>query len=119
MRFLLDENVDARLRPFLMAAGHDVTAIIHDYPAALDDNTVLSIAVRESRVILTRDTDFGELIYREKRPHAGVILLRLRARALWHLQSRVTQAIDRLTNEPQFLVVTTARLGSTSLMPCC
>ena len=106
MRLLLDENVDARLRPFLMTEGHDVTAIIHDYPAALDDETVLSIAVRESRVILTRDTDFGELIHRENRPHAGVILLRLRARALWHLQSRVTQAIERLTDEPQFLVVT-------------
>ncbi|HLG11077.1 MAG TPA: DUF5615 family PIN-like protein [Dehalococcoidia bacterium] len=106
MRFLLDENVDARLSPFLIAAGHDVTAIVHDYPAALDDETVLSIAVREGRVILTRDTDFGELIYRRRMPHAGIILIRLRGRALWHLQARVTQAVARLTNEPQFLVVT-------------
>jgi predicted nuclease of predicted toxin-antitoxin system len=106
MRLLLDENVDARLRSFLVELGHDVTAVIYDYPAALDDDTILSTALSEDRVILTGDTDFGELIYRDKRRHAGVILLRLRARALWHLQARVTQAIERPTNEPRFLVVT-------------
>ena len=106
MRLLLDENVDARLRPLLIASAHDVTSILHDYPTALSDETILSLAVQENRVILTADTDFGELVFRRKLPHAGLILMRMRSRALWHVQARVEQAILRVGSEPLFVVVT-------------
>jgi predicted nuclease of predicted toxin-antitoxin system len=38
---------------------------------------VLAIATAEQRVLLTNDKDFGELIFRRRLPHAGVILFRL------------------------------------------
>lgn len=79
MKFLLDENAEYRLAAFLIGQGHDVTAIAHDYPHALTDQDVLSIARRERRVLITNDLDFGELIFRQGRPHHGVILLRLPA----------------------------------------
>lgn len=77
MRFLLDESADYPLAAFLIAAGHDVTAIAHDYPAALKDQDVLGIARREQRIVITNDKDFGELIVRQRLAHAGVILFRL------------------------------------------
>src|SRR6266508_1254686 len=77
MRFLLDESADYPLADFLRVLGHDVTAIAHDYPHALKDNEVLEIAVKEQRIVITNDRDFGELIVRRHLPHAGVILFRL------------------------------------------
>ena len=77
MRFLLDENVDTRLALFLRRQGHDVTAIVQDYGHALGDHEVLAIAAREQRVLITDDLDFGELVVRERLPHAGVLLFRL------------------------------------------
>lgn len=43
----------------------------------MDDPGVLARAVAESRILLTDDKDFGELVVREGRPHRGVVLLRL------------------------------------------
>lgn len=77
MKFLLDESADYPLVHFLRGIGHDVTAIAHDYPGALKDHEVLEIAVREGRVVIANDKDFGELVVRRRLPHAGVILFRL------------------------------------------
>ena len=55
MRFLLDESADFRLLKYLTDNGHDVTAISRDYPQSLSDMEVLSIAVQEQRILITRD----------------------------------------------------------------
>jgi len=79
MKFLLDENVDRRLVPFLKQSGHDVTAIAYEYPPGLLDEQVLALAAKEKRILLTNDrSDFGELIFRHHHPHCGVILFRLK-----------------------------------------
>lgn len=79
MKFLLDESADFPLALHLRAAGHDVTAVAHDYPNALHDEEVLAIARQEQRILITNDHDFGELIFRRRLPHSGVILFRLGA----------------------------------------
>jgi predicted nuclease of predicted toxin-antitoxin system len=76
VRFLLDENAEARIAAFLLGRGHDPTRVGHDYPAGLPDEEVLALAYEESRVLITNDKDFGELVVRGRRPHAGVILFR-------------------------------------------
>jgi predicted nuclease of predicted toxin-antitoxin system len=77
MKFLLDENVDARLKDHLTRLRHDVTRVGSDYPRGLPDRDVLSTALAESRLLITNDRDFGELVFRLRRHHQGVILLRL------------------------------------------
>ena len=61
----------------LSAHGHDVTAIAHDYPMSLPDCDVLALAVSEDRILITNDSDFGDLIFRQGRAHRGVIYSRL------------------------------------------
>ena len=43
----------------------------------LDDSDVLSLAVEDDRILITADKDFGEMVFRERRLHKGIILLRL------------------------------------------
>src|SRR5713226_5817812 len=78
MKFLLDADVEYRLATSLQSAGHDVKTIARDYPRALADHAVLAIAVKEKRVLLTNDRDYGELIFRQHLPHCGVIYFRLK-----------------------------------------
>jgi predicted nuclease of predicted toxin-antitoxin system len=58
--------------------------------------------------LLTSDKDFGEKVYREKRPHHGVILLRLddeRSKLKIEVLDRLLHAYaDRIPD--QFVVVT-------------
>lgn len=82
MRFLFDQSADFRLIPELTGAGHDVTAVSRDYPGGVDDQTVLATAVRERRILVTADLDFGEMVVRQGLPHASIILMRLPGAAL-------------------------------------
>ncbi len=43
----------------------------------MDDDGVLRRAVAEDRILVTNDKDFGEMVFRDGRPHKGVVLLRL------------------------------------------
>lgn len=82
MRFLLDESVDARLQAYLQRDGHDVTSVRLDHRPGMPDHEVLAVAREEGRILLTNDRDFGELIFRQRLPHQGVILFRLQSVSL-------------------------------------
>jgi predicted nuclease of predicted toxin-antitoxin system len=77
MRFLLDQSTDARLGVHFRSLGHDATRIGTEHPAGLSDRSVLAIAEREGRILITDDRDFGDLVVRSQQPHAGIIYLRL------------------------------------------
>jgi predicted nuclease of predicted toxin-antitoxin system len=76
LRLLADENIAAPLVHALRSAGHDVTYVAELAPGLTDD-AVLSLARQESRLLLTEDRDFGELVFRLMKNPPGIILLRL------------------------------------------
>jgi predicted nuclease of predicted toxin-antitoxin system len=76
MSLLADESVARPIIERLRADGHSLAAIAELSPAAPDDQ-VLAEAERTQAVLLTEDKDFGELVYRRRQPHHGVVLLRL------------------------------------------
>lgn len=76
MNLLADECVAAEIVARLRADGH-VVETVGDAAAGIDDEEVLSRAAGSGRVLVTADKDFGELVYRLGRAHAGVVLLRL------------------------------------------
>lgn len=77
MKFLIDENVEFKVADFLKTSGHNIKVISRDYPNALADQEVLNIAKTEERILITNDRDFGELIFKKKLSHSGVIYLKL------------------------------------------
>ena len=86
-RLLADESCDFAVVRALRAAGHDVAVIVESAPGTPDDN-VIDLAVREARILITEDTDFGQLVYAHAHPSAGVILLRFPAAVRGDLGSR-------------------------------
>ena len=76
MKFLADEGIDRSIVNELRALGFDVFYVIEDV-RSLDDDILLQIARDENRILITRDKDFGELVFRLNKAHAGVILIRL------------------------------------------
>ena len=75
MRFLADESCDFAVVQALRAAGHDVVAIAEVSPR-LDDEIVIRQAVREERILITEDKDFGQLVYASHQKTSGVIFFR-------------------------------------------
>ncbi len=61
---------------WLREVGCDVAAVREIDPRA-GDSEILKLAVEDSRIVLTMDKDFGELVYRLGKTHAGVLVLRM------------------------------------------
>ena len=76
MNLLADEGVDKPIVDLLRNNGFDVVYILETNPGA-DDEFILAMANADERILLTQDKDFGELVFRLKNTHFGVILIRL------------------------------------------
>lgn len=76
MRFVVDECLGAAVVRWLDGEGHDVVSVYEATRGALDED-ILALAVRDDRIVITADKDFGDLVFRDQYPHRGVILLRL------------------------------------------
>ncbi len=74
--FLADEGVDKPIVMALRNASFDVSYILETHPGA-EDSFILESAFYEQRILITQDKDFGELVYRLKQVHYGVLLIRL------------------------------------------
>ena len=75
MTFVADEGVDSSIVAKLRE-DHQVLYILEMSPSIADDE-VLDKANDARALLVTADKDFGELVFRLKRIHNGVILLRL------------------------------------------
>ena len=76
MKFLANENIPSICVAMLEAAGHDVLHVVRACPGA-SDTDILKLARSQGRIVITFDRDYGELVFRLKKPlPAGVVYLR-------------------------------------------
>ena len=94
MRLLADESCDFSVVRALRGAGHDVIAVVELFPS-LDDSLILDLALREQRVLLTEDKDFGQLVYANAQPSSGVIFIRYPANLRTTLPNTVVTFIEK------------------------
>ena len=73
---MIDENIAGSVINRLRQAGHTLI-LAQDVVLGLQDEDVLAYAFQANAVVLTEDTDFGDLVMRQRLPSPGVILLRL------------------------------------------
>ena len=76
LKFVLDVGVGNKVWQYLTANGYDAKLITAINPS-MSDSDILFIAENESRMVITMDKDFGELVYHSGKVHKGVLLLRL------------------------------------------
>ena len=77
MKFLANENFPGPSITLLQENNIDLISIAEDYQG-ISDEQVMKIAIEEDRIILTHDSDYGELIFKYGyKPHEGVIYFRI------------------------------------------
>ncbi len=69
VKFLFEVGVGIKAEQAVADLGFDVKS--------LPDPPILRLAREESRILVTMDKDFGELVYRSQHGHVGVLLLRM------------------------------------------
>src|SRR5229473_7302267 len=111
MKLLVDECTGPAVAHWLEHQGHDVFSV-YDPARGIDDDEVIGIAQAEGRILITNDRGFGEKVFRERRPHHGVVFLRLAnersANKIRVLDQLISQHSDALSS--RFIVVTETRI---------
>ncbi len=107
MRFLVDECTGPAVARWLRDQSHEVFSVYGE-AAGMADNDILDKAYSEDWILITNDKDFGEKVYREKRPHHGVIFLRLQDERAAAKIDAMEKLLDGYENQlaDTFVVVT-------------
>lgn len=74
---LADENFPRNSFNLLKEEGYDIKHIQVDN-ASISDHEVIKIAIDENRIIITFDSDFGELVFKTGYKPRGIIFFRWR-----------------------------------------
>jgi predicted nuclease of predicted toxin-antitoxin system len=93
MRFLLDQDVYAITARFLSDAGHDVVLVSRIGLSQASDEEILRTAQEQNRILVTRDRDYGNLVFVRAIGY-GVLYLRV-------LPSTVNSVHDELARVTQ------------------
>jgi predicted nuclease of predicted toxin-antitoxin system len=111
VKFLADESVDRQVVDRLRQDDHVVWYVAEMEPG-ISDGAVLDLANREAALLLTADKDFGELVYRQYRLAAGVVLIRLAGLSPTSKAKVVASAINKHAPElpGAFAVITPGRI---------
>jgi len=76
MRILADENIPLSVVKALKEEGHDIVTLYDLGKTGITDESVVDVAEREDRIILTLDLDFGHIYYFTKRGLVNIIVVR-------------------------------------------
>jgi predicted nuclease of predicted toxin-antitoxin system len=76
MRLLLDQDVYAVTARFLVDAGYDVVLVAQIGLSQASDEEILRTAQEQNRILITRDRDYGNLVF-VRAMGSGVIYLRI------------------------------------------
>ena len=105
MRFLADMGVSLLVVDWLRQSGHDATHLREEHLQTLPNGEIFEKAVREHRIVLTFDLDFGEIVALSKGKRAGVILFRLQNARAEHVIRRLAVLFSNAPPSFENLVV--------------
>jgi predicted nuclease of predicted toxin-antitoxin system len=111
VRFLADENVHGDIVAWLRSLGQDVLCAA-DAMSGSSDERVLAVARDESRILITDDKDFGELVFRQHLAGHGIILIRLTVPSIQQRIQRLTALwpVVREHAEGKFIVISDRKI---------
>jgi len=106
MQFLADENLEKPIVDWLREEGHDVIYIAEEAPS-IKDEKIIQLALKENRILITNDKDFGELVFHYGNITSGIILIRSKDKRFQKKLELVKQVLKEIKNKisGNFIVV--------------
>jgi predicted nuclease of predicted toxin-antitoxin system len=99
VRFLLDECLLPQMAELLRAAGHDCAHTCELGLGGQPDEQIMALADRDNRILISADTDFGELLANAPVLAPSVILLRRTDKRAGSLAAVVIANLEQVTED--------------------
>jgi predicted nuclease of predicted toxin-antitoxin system len=104
----IDENVPPECAAKLRAAGFSADSVLDEALSGTDDDALLKVCQRESRVLLTLDLDFADIRSYPPETHAGIVVLRPESqdkRTLLSMTERLARVLTGKSPHRQLWIV--------------
>ncbi len=111
MKFLTDQDVYAVTVSVLNGLGHDVVTASQLGLAQAEDAELLRVAQEQGRIFVTRDRDFGNIVFVQG-SGAGVVYLRMAPATVTLVHSELERVLTLYTEQElqtSFLVIEPGR----------
>jgi predicted nuclease of predicted toxin-antitoxin system len=92
-RFLIDEDLPLSLSHSLRRKGHTAEHIIELGHRGVPDGRVFALAQERQAILVSRDTDFGNVLQFPLGSHGGIVVVRFPSET----PSRVVAVVEALT----------------------
>ena len=100
MKFKVDENLPIEAAELLGQAGHDAVTVLEQELGGRADPDIASICQRESRALVTLDTDFADIRAYPPQDFPGLVVLRLKRQDKLHVLEALRRATPVFSREP-------------------
>ena len=99
-------GISARITPWLNSQGFDAVHLNDEKLHALPDNLIIDKAIKEGRIILTADMDFGQLLAFNASKQVSVIQFRTSDFTPVNIQAKLELVFDKFSDqlEGDFLI---------------
>ena len=101
MKLLIDENISPKIKEHL--SEHDLK-FVRDESLGAKDEEVTQLALKEDRVIITQDDDFGQIYYFSK-PEIRILVAKPDKQNLEKINSLVQTGLNHLEDEEKGLFI--------------
>jgi predicted nuclease of predicted toxin-antitoxin system len=116
LKFLTDENIDNEVVIFIRNQGFDVFDIKEEQLWGMSDREILALSFQENRVIISQDSDFGTLIFRDQIDFYGIIYLRPgHEKIAFHIQTFQSILLANIDYSTPFILVAENVLDSVKI----
>ena len=99
MRFLVDQDVYQATIERLKGKGYDVVSVRDLDMARASDEALLEKSIETGRILLTRDKDFGSLVFLNYKNSHGVIFLRISPSLVDAVHHQLDRLLEKKKNE--------------------
>lgn len=99
MRFKLDENLPVELAEKLIANGHDAFTIIQQNMQGTNDENLIRVCKKESRALITLDTDFSDIRKYPPKEYTGILVIRTINQSKLNMGKLIDKILPELKRE--------------------
>lgn len=112
MKFLIDQDVYKLTIEFIKDLGHEVIPVKAVGLSTATDETILTYALSRKLILVTRDNDYGQLVFLMHKKHHGVIFLKIEPRYVDIVHDELKRVLRKYSKEKfvnSFIVVEVGR----------
>lgn len=110
MKFLIDADCPRSIGDTIKKAGHEVLDVRDIKPNA-PDKEIYALIKKNSLLLITRDTDFGNILRYPATSNCGIILLRVHLLPVKEIIAIINDLLARLSEKELLGSITIAQKG--------